>query len=52
MMLIKRDHNDEMYTRKGCREIHDTLKKIYPTHVIKLGFAQKTYPTWQYKYRK
>ncbi len=28
------------------------LKKIYPTHVIKLGFAPKTYPPWQYKYCK
>jgi hypothetical protein len=29
-----------------------TLKKIYSTHVIKLGFAPKTYPPWQYKYLK
>ncbi len=25
MTLIKRDHDDEMYTRKGCRETHDRL---------------------------
>ncbi len=29
-----------------------TLKKIYAMHVIKLGFAPKTYPPWQYKYCK
>ncbi len=28
------------------------LKKISVTHVIKLGFAPKAYPPWQYKYCK
>ncbi len=29
-----------------------TLKKNSATHVIKLAFALKTYPPWQYKYCK
>jgi len=31
-----------------CRGLKNTLKKISVTHVIKLGFAPKTYPPWQY----
>ncbi len=29
-----------------------SLKKMYAMHVVKLGFAFKTYPSWQHKYYK
>jgi hypothetical protein len=33
----------------GAIVLKPTLKKNSPTHVIKLAFATKTYPPWQYK---
>ncbi len=47
-----RDQASGNFRRSAGGENGYARKKIYPAHVIKLGFAPKTYPPWQYKYCK